>query len=30
MSPHYVADPAQAKLVPPDQWYTPPANPPEK
>jgi small-conductance mechanosensitive channel len=30
MSPHYFADPAQAKLVPPDQWYAPPAKPPEK
>jgi len=29
MSPNYVADPAQAKVVPPDQWYAAPARPPE-
>jgi hypothetical protein len=28
MSPNYVADPEQAKLVPPEQWYTAPAAPP--
>ncbi len=28
MSPHYLGDPAQAKLVPVDQWFTPPAKPP--
>ena len=29
MSPHYRGDPEQAKLVPPDQWYAPPARPPQ-
>jgi len=28
MSPHYLGDPAAAKMVPPTQWYTPPARPP--
>jgi len=28
MSPNYVADPAQAKVVPPEQWYPAPAEPP--
>ena len=28
MSPNYVADPAQAKVVPPDRWYPAPAEPP--
>jgi small-conductance mechanosensitive channel len=28
MSPNYVGDPAQAKLVPPEQWYPAPAEPP--
>jgi hypothetical protein len=28
MSPHYLGDPAQAKVVPPAQWYAPPAKPP--
>jgi len=28
MSPHYLGDPAQSKLVPREQWYTPPAKPP--
>jgi small-conductance mechanosensitive channel len=28
MSPNYVADPAQAKVVPPAQWYPAPAEPP--
>ncbi len=27
MSPHYLADPEQAKVVPPDQWHAPPAAP---
>jgi small-conductance mechanosensitive channel len=27
MSPHYLGDPAQAKLVPKGQWYAPPAQP---
>ena len=27
MSPHYMADPAGAKVVPPSQWYAPPAAP---
>lgn len=27
MSPNYVADPEQAKLVPPEQWYAAPAQP---
>lgn len=26
MSPHYVGDPEQAKWVPREQWFTPPAN----
>ena len=25
MSPHYLGDPAQAKIVPKDNWYRPPA-----
>ena len=29
MSPNYRGDPAQPKLVPPDQWYAPPAKAPE-
>ncbi len=28
MSPHYVSDPQQAKVVPPEQWYAAPAKPP--
>ena len=28
MSPNYVGDPAQAKVVPPEQWYPAPAEPP--
>jgi len=28
MSPHYLGDPAAAKMVPPTHWYTPPARPP--
>ncbi len=28
MSPNYVADPEQPKVVPPDSWYAPPAPPP--
>jgi len=28
MSPHYLGDPAQAKVVPREQWYAPPARPP--
>jgi small-conductance mechanosensitive channel len=28
MSPHYLGDPAQAKVVPRDQWYAAPAKPP--
>ena len=27
MSPHYVGDPEQAKWVPREQWFTPPAGP---
>jgi small-conductance mechanosensitive channel len=27
MSPHYLGDPAQAKVVPRDQWYAAPAKP---
>jgi len=27
MSPRYVTDPASAKVVPPSQWYAPPAAP---
>ncbi len=30
MTPAYMADPAQAKIVPRDQWYAAPASPPEK
>jgi small-conductance mechanosensitive channel len=30
MTPNYVADTAEAKLVPAGQWYTPPANKPEE
>ena len=30
MSPHYRGDPAQPKLVPPDQWYAAPAKPPQE
>ena len=26
MSPHYMADPAEAKVVPPPRWYEPPAT----
>jgi hypothetical protein len=29
MSPHYLGDPAQAKVVPPAQWYAAPAKPPD-
>jgi small-conductance mechanosensitive channel len=28
MSPHYMTDPAQAQVVPKDQWYAAPAKPP--
>lgn len=28
MSPHYRGDPEQEKLVPPGNWYAPPAKPP--
>jgi small-conductance mechanosensitive channel len=28
MSPHYLADPADAKVVPPAKWYAAPAKPP--
>jgi len=28
MSPHYVLDPAQEKIVPPDRWYAAPAKAP--
>jgi small-conductance mechanosensitive channel len=28
MSPHYLGDPAEAKLVPPSKWYAAPAKPP--
>jgi small-conductance mechanosensitive channel len=28
MSPHYLGDPAQAKVVPREQWYAAPAKPP--
>ena len=30
MSPNYVADPEQAKLVPPEEWYAAPAQPPSE
>jgi hypothetical protein len=26
MSPHYLGDPAQEKIVPPAKWYAPPAE----
>jgi small-conductance mechanosensitive channel len=29
MSPHYLGDPAHAKVVPREQWYAAPAKPPE-
>jgi small-conductance mechanosensitive channel len=29
MSPHYLGDPAQAKVVPREQWYAAPAKPPK-
>ena len=29
MSPHYLGDPAEAKVVPPAKWYPPPAKRPE-
>lgn len=28
MSPHYLADPADAKIIPPAKWYAAPAKPP--
>ena len=28
MSPHYLGDPAEPKVVPPAKWYAPPATPP--
>jgi len=28
MSPHYLGDPAEAKIVPPARWYAAPARPP--
>ena len=30
MSPHYLGDPSTAKIVPKDQWYAAPAQPPKK
>ncbi len=30
MSPHYLGDPATTKIVPQDQWYAAPAQPPKK
>jgi small-conductance mechanosensitive channel len=30
MSPHYLGDPAQAKVVPREQWYAAPAKPPSQ
>jgi small-conductance mechanosensitive channel len=30
MSPHYFSDPRDAKVVPPAQWYAPPARKPEQ
>jgi hypothetical protein len=26
MSPHYLGDPKQPKVVPPDRWHEPPAS----
>ena len=28
MSPHYMMDPKEPQVVPPEKWYTPPAQPP--
>jgi hypothetical protein len=28
MSPHYLGDPAEAKVVPKSRWYEPPAQQP--
>jgi small-conductance mechanosensitive channel len=30
MSPHYLGDPAHAKVVPREQWYAAPAKPPQR
>ena len=30
MSPHYLGDPATAKVVPREQWYAAPAKPPQQ
>ena len=30
MSPHYITDPSAPKIVPPEDWYTPPASKPPK
>ena len=30
MTPSYMADPAEPKLVPKDQWYAAPAKPPSE
>jgi small-conductance mechanosensitive channel len=30
MSPHYMADPAHEKCVPPENWYAAPARKPEE
>lgn len=30
MSPHYEADPLEAKCVPPEKWYPAPARKPEE
>jgi hypothetical protein len=29
MSPHYMGDPGEAKVVAPEQWYLSPARKPE-
>ena len=29
MSPHYINDPPEAKVVPKEKWYAPPAKKPE-
>ena len=29
MSPAYIADPAEPKVVPPENWFEPPATKPE-
>jgi hypothetical protein len=28
MSPHYMMDPSEPRVVPKEKWFTPPATPP--